>query len=381
VAICQPSRSALLTGRVPHRNGALGFEPIDLDVPTLVEVLRDRGYVTAAFNKLSHMQPPSKFPWDFALADSGRKPRELAAQLRRSMDAADRNGRPFFVLVNATDPHRPFRDAILAPETVPLPGILEDVPGVRRDLAKYFSSVARLDTSVGAVLDALHAAGHGDDTIVVFLSDHGFSFPFAKTTVYRNGTWSPVLMRYPGMTPPATHQEMVSSVDVMPTVLELLDVAAPPGMDGRSWGPLLRGGTQPDREFVVTHVNSQNNGLSFPQRCIRTRTRALIFQAWANTRTRFRAEVTHSLAFRALMTTARTDDRIDARMRQFVYGVPLAFYDLERDPDERTNVIDDPVYGVEIERLAGPLDAEMARTGDPQLESFRAARVRPLPAR
>jgi N-sulfoglucosamine sulfohydrolase len=376
VAICQPSRSTLLTGRVPHRNGALGFEPIDLDVPTLVEVLRDRDYLTAAFNKLSHMQPPSKFPWDIALADSGRKPHELDAQLRRSMDAADRDGRPFFVLVNATDPHRPFRDAIVAPEAVPLPGILEDLPGVRRDLAKYFSGVARLDTSVGAVLDTLDAAGHGDDTIVVFLSDHGFSFPFAKTTVYRNGTWSPALVRYPGMTPPATHEEMVSSVDVMPTVLELLAVAPPPGMDGRSWGPLLRGETEPEREFVVTHVNSQNNHLSFPQRCIRTRTRSLIFQAWADSRTRFRAEVTQGLAFRTLMRAARTDERIDARMRQFVFGVPLAFYDLERDPDERNDVIDDPAYGPEVARLADALDAEMERTRDPQLESFRSARGR-----
>ncbi len=49
--ICQPSRSALMTGRVPHRNGALGFEPIRPDVPTLVTVLRARGYFAAGINK------------------------------------------------------------------------------------------------------------------------------------------------------------------------------------------------------------------------------------------------------------------------------------------------------------------------------------------
>src|SRR3954447_120838 len=50
--ICQPSRSAIMTGRVPHRNGALGFNPIRQDVPTLVEMLRDQGYFTAAIHKI-----------------------------------------------------------------------------------------------------------------------------------------------------------------------------------------------------------------------------------------------------------------------------------------------------------------------------------------
>src|SRR5205823_7553558 len=62
--ICQPSRSAIMTGRVPHRNGALGFNPIRKDVPTLVEMLRDQGYFTAGINKLMHMAPKEKFPWD-----------------------------------------------------------------------------------------------------------------------------------------------------------------------------------------------------------------------------------------------------------------------------------------------------------------------------
>ena len=55
VPICQPCRSALMTGRVPHRNGALGFNPIRRDVPTLVEIFRESGYYTAAIAKTTHM--------------------------------------------------------------------------------------------------------------------------------------------------------------------------------------------------------------------------------------------------------------------------------------------------------------------------------------
>src|SRR6185436_6581393 len=100
------------------------------------------------------------------------------------------------------------------------------------------------------------AAGVESDTVVLFLSDHGMSFPFSKATVYRNGTWSPILVRIPSMGPPQDHWEFVSSVDIMPSVLELLRVKAPEGMDGSSWVPLLKGEKQAGRDFVITHVNT-----------------------------------------------------------------------------------------------------------------------------
>jgi N-sulfoglucosamine sulfohydrolase len=375
-SICQPSRAALLTGRVPHRNGALGFEPIAADVPTLVEVLRAQGYFVAAINKLGHMQPRWKFPWDLALDGSGKRPRALRADVERCLDVARRERRQFFLDVNIHDPHRPFarrRGGELAADAVPVPGILEDVPAVRREIVRYYASVARFDESLGQVLDALDAAGHAGDTVLVFLSDHGMSFPFAKATVYRNGTWSPVLLRYPRMPPPATHEELVSSVDLMPTVLELLNIAPPAGMDGRSWVPLLRGEAQDGRDFVVTHVNTVRSGASFPQRCVRTRTRSLLFQPWADGHTRLRVEAMRGLTFPALAEAARHDPRIAARVRQLLFGVRLAFYDLERDPDERDNLIDVPGRRAEIERLQALLVAHMERTVDPQLEPFRQA--------
>ncbi len=393
-SICAPSRAALLTGRVPHRNGALGFGPVARDVPTLVEVLQARGYFTAAINKLSHMRPPAKFPWDLALRGSGRRPSRIGAAVTRCLDEARRAGRPFFVDANITDPHRPFlgsdldrwpsgvggrfeRAAVHAwalragPGLVP--GVLEDLPPVRRELTRYYANVARMDRSLGAVLDALDAAGHVGDTVVVFLSDNGMSVPFAKATVYRDGTWSPVVLRYPAMPPAASHEAMVSSVDLMPTLLGLLEVAPPAGMDGRSWGPLLRGETQDGRDHVVTHVNTVRSGAAFPQRCVRTNTRSLIFEPWADGRRRFRVEAMNGLTFPALAAAARHDAAVAARVRQYVFGTVLALYDLERDPDERHNVIDAPAYRHDVEHLAGLLLAHMERTGDPQLEPFRAA--------
>jgi N-sulfoglucosamine sulfohydrolase len=206
-SICVPSRAALLTGRVPHRNGALGFGPVDSDVPTLVEVLRAQGYFAAAINKLSHMRPARKFPWDLALHGSGRTPSRMGADVTRCLEEARHAGRPFFVDANITDPHRPFLGSeldrwptgptarlehatvhtwALGAGAALVPGILEDLPAVRRELTRYYASVARMDDSLGAVLDALDATRHAADTVVVFLSDNGMSVPFAKATVYRD---------------------------------------------------------------------------------------------------------------------------------------------------------------------------------------------------
>src|SRR3989442_1095555 len=72
--ICQPSREAMFTGRVPHRSGALGFNPVKPGTPTMVTVLKAAGYYTAGINKTMHMKPAAEFPWDDDLGGSGKNP-------------------------------------------------------------------------------------------------------------------------------------------------------------------------------------------------------------------------------------------------------------------------------------------------------------------
>jgi N-sulfoglucosamine sulfohydrolase len=106
---------------------------------------------------------------------------------------------------------------------------------------------------------------------------------------------------------------------------------------------------------------------------VRTKTRSLMFHAWVDGTPRFRVESMNGLTYAALAEAAKSDPRIKARVEQYVAGTPLAFYDLERDPDERNNLIRDPRYQAEIERLSGLLIRHMERTSDPQLARFRAA--------
>ena len=385
VPICQPGRSALMTGRVPHRNGALGFNPIRRDVPTLVEALRDAGYYTAVIAKAAHMAPAGKFPWH-AVGDQalGKQPTKFAEKFREMLAAAAKEKKPFFINANICDPHRPFIGGagkkaddpldgarVFKPTEVTVPAFLEDLPRVREEVAQYYSSVSRFDVAFGLVLKELTAAGRDADTVVVFLSDHGMSFPFSKATVYHNGTWSPVLIRYPGQKDPKAHPEFVSSVDIMPSVLELLGTKAPAGMDGRSWVPLLNGETQADRDFVVTHVNTVSSGKSFAQRCVRTKDRALMFHAWVGGPDKFRVEAMSGLSSAAM--NASDDAKVRARVKQLVDGESLMLFDTAADPTERKNLVRDLKYANDVAELSRKLLAHMKRTDDPQTKAFEAA--------
>src|SRR5262249_8069483 len=156
-------------------------------VPTLVEVLRDAGYYTAAIAKTAHMAPAEKFPWHATGAQElGKDPDRFRARFREMLDAAGKENRPFFINANVCDPHRPFVGAqpkakqntdhpldgvrIYKPGEVTVPAFLEDIPRVREEVAQYWSSVSRFDRTFGFITAELRAAGREADTVVVFLS-------------------------------------------------------------------------------------------------------------------------------------------------------------------------------------------------------------------
>ncbi len=422
--ICQPSRSAFMTGRVPHVNGALGFNPVRVGTPSLVTILQANGYFAGVIDKQAHMQPASVFPWDKQLGGSGKNPPLRKTHMAEMLAAAQEAGKPFFINANITDPHRPFPNSaqeaarrggrqtandddlqtdppgrraarprqaaralnvagIASPESIGTrivtdeeartPRFLENLPDIRKETAQYETAVARLDASFGAIMEALKEAGREDDTLVVFFSDHGISMPFSKATVYRNGTWSPILVRIPGMDTPQIRQEFISSVDLAPTLLELMKIERPDGMNGRSWVGLLKGEPQHDRDFVVTHVNTTSSGASQAQRCIRTQNHALLFHAWVDGEPKFKVEAMNGLTFKALEKAGETDARIAARVAQYRVGEPLMFFDETADPDERKNLIDHPREKSEIERLSLLLIDHMQRTNDPLQKDFEKA--------
>ena len=400
VAVCQPSRSVLMTGRYPHRNGAQGFEPIRGDVPTLQESLRAAGYMNGIFAKVGHLAPQNKFCWDVvvdaAQLAAGRDPALYYRHAKDFFEKARSSGKPFFLMANSQDPHRPFvgaekgparraRDAgdaavsgpgpkrVYTPDEIQVPGFLPDLPDVRTDVARYFTSVRRCDETVGQLLRALKETGLEDNTIVMFLSDNGMSFPFAKTNCYLAGTRTPWLVRWPGKTRPGTvdREHMISGIDFMPTILEACGLPPVAGMDGRSFLPLLRGEQQDGRDRVYTVFHETAGKKVYPMRSVLTRKYGYIFNAWSDGRTVFRNEAQNGLAFRGMTKAAESRPDVAARVRLFLYRVPEELYDYENDPCALNNLAADPKYKDELERLRGDMRKIMEATGDPLLSAFK----------
>ena len=397
IAVCQPSRQSLLTGRYAFRHGGEGFNPIWLEVPTLGEQLRAAGYWNGILGKEKHLKPDSKFCMDFvrgeaALASGmgiGRDPVKYKAFAREFFNQARSRGKPFFLMANPDDPHRPFAGSEnekknwgkdlpevrrwITEKEATVPGFLPDIPDVRKEIAEYYTSVYRCDEVVGSILEALDESGYRENTVVMFLSDNGMSFPFAKANCYLNSTKIPWIVRWPGKIRAGSinQNDFISGIDFMPTVLEIAGLPQIDGMDGRSFVPLLQGKSQPGRDSVFTEFHETFAKNRYPMRCIQTARFGYIINFWPDGQTKMTMESTAGLSFKAMQKAALRDKEIESRIKLFSYRIPEEFYHLEQDPDALENLIDDPRFSVEIEVFRKRLEAYMVEAGDPALEAYR----------
>jgi N-sulfoglucosamine sulfohydrolase len=394
IAVCQPSRQCLMTGLYPHHNGALGFDPIREDVPTLTQILRENGCYTGIIGKVEHLQPIEKFCWDFcddvfnAQNNYGRSPYIYRRDSIEFFKKVKEKGKPFFFMVNSHDPHRPFAGSedeltrfygyntyasrYYKPDEIQVPGFLPDLPDVRKELAQYYSSVHRLDESAGGVLAALEESGMAENTLVVFLSDNGMAFPFAKANCYLNSTKTPFIARWPGHIKPGSRnrEDYIAGIDFTPTILEAADLAGKMVCDGRSYLPLLMGEKQENRDIIFTQFNITAAKHAYPMRCVQSRRFGYIFNSWADGKTFYKNESKTGLTYNAMKVAAGTNSTIDGRVNFFDYRCREEFYDFSVDPDALNNLIEDNTYEVQINEYRKRLYEYLRNTGDPELESF-----------
>jgi N-sulfoglucosamine sulfohydrolase len=166
------------------------------------------------------------------------------------------------------------------------------------------------------------------------------------------------------------HQDFISAIDFMPTVLEIVGFPQIDGMDGRSFVPLLQGKSQSGRDSVFTEFHETFAENRYPMRCVQTARFGYIFNFWPDGQTKMTMDSTGGLSFKAMQKAALKDKEIESRVRLFSYRVPEEFYHLEQDPDALENLIEDPRFSDEIEVFRKRLEAYLTETGDPALEAY-----------
>ncbi len=317
--VCNPSRISLLTGLRPETFGIFDNKtPYRKKIPealTLPRHFRRAGYHTVKIGKVFHDGPAFDDPeaWDEASVPGGvagydvGEGRQLLASLPwcrwvasdapdehhpdgqaatealRVLERRKAGDPPLFLAVGFRRPHDPF----IAPRAYfglyPLDrlapptdrhGPAADPPSAipsanrfpfddrdRREFMRaYYAGVSFTDAQLGRVLGALDRLGMADNTVVVVTSDHGYHLGergwWNKDTLFELATRVPLMVRIPGMkTGGRTTRRLVELVDIFPTLTDLAGLQAPPGLEGRSFGPLLAAPDLPWKNAATSVVS------------------------------------------------------------------------------------------------------------------------------
>jgi len=364
---CSASRASLLTGQYPHQNGMTGLAHRGFSLNDygkhLVNTLKAAGYHTA-LSGIQHIAEDARtIGYDELLTLTlgvdvahGR----AVEFLGRSHD------KPFFLSVGFFETHREFpepgpqEDARWCRPAGPLP----DCPETRQDMAAFQTSARVLDEKVGQVLTALDANGLADNTLVICTTDHGIAMPHMKCTLRDDGIGVMLMMRGPGgFEGGRVCDELISQVDIFPTICDLAGIAAPPWLEGESILPCVRGQGQAVRDTVFAEVNY--HVCYEPQRCIRTK-RYKYIRRYEERQRPVLPNCDDSPAKTTWMAHGWRDANWHAREQ---------LYDCVLDPNEANNLVGNPDFAEVLAEMRAKLEAWQQQTDDPILSGSVPAPV------
>ena len=394
VGNCNPCRNVMFSGLISHNNKVEGFYKVpNPGWPHMVDLLKDAGYYAGIRGKVTHSSPYQPYDWDddlTILADGTqthlKDAKSYGESTARGIANAKKQSKPFFLSVNISDPHKPFwsqvrgggedpykPSRIFTADEVPVPGFLFEDEAVREELALYYSSVRRADDCLNQVLRALKKSGEWDNTMIIFLSDHGMPLPFAKTQLYHHSTRTPLMVRVPGVTKAGSvdKRHMVSVLDLLPTVMDALGVKKPARLDGRSFYPVLKGEKQAGRDYIIKQYHENSGRSRDPMRAIETKTHLYLFNPWSNGKRVFATATNGTDTCKRMIELAKNDKAMNERLNLYRYRVPQELYQVKRDPDCLQNLISSSNNQEVKNKLQKLLEEWMVKTGDPILECFR----------
>jgi N-sulfoglucosamine sulfohydrolase len=362
---CSPSRAALLTGSYPHANGMNGLDHRGGFVLNdyrrhILHTLKRNGYLTV-LGGLSHIgHDVDAIGYDRVLGNSrggNARVAHVVPRVEAFLDSKPEG--PLFIDAGFYECHKTKAtfetgDEPMDPRYCAPPGCLPDTPETREEMAGFLATSRIFDRGVGRILDALDRNGMRESSLVIVTTDHGLPMPGMKVNLTDGGTGVLLMMRGPdGFSGGRIVDELVSQVDLFPTICDYLEIDHPPWLQGSSFLPFIRGERAGIRDDVFTELTYH---LAYvPMRAIRT-------NRWKYIR-----------LFDERSPKVRSDEG-PARDLWQRYGWPERFgrleqlYDMISDPQEAHNLIGVPERASLVADLRRRLEQWQRESGDPILE-------------
>ncbi|MFW6158830.1 MAG: sulfatase, partial [Planctomycetota bacterium] len=363
--VCAPARSAVITGMYPisigtHHMRTTHTNPATPELPTpysavvphyvkcFPEYLRAAGYYCTNNVKTDYQFDPPLTAWD-----------ELSpeAHWRNRPDPHQ----PFFAVFNLGRTHesgmwaREDETITFDPDAIELPPYFPDTPKVRKSMARMYTNIEHNDGIFARLLGELEEDSLAGNTIVFHWSDHG-PLPRGKRWPYDSGIHVPMIVRWPGHLEPGTvSDDLVSTIDLGPTVLSLAGLDVPAHMQGR---PFLGPDAGPPRDYVYASRDRYDEAYDMVRavrdkrfKYIRNDRPDLPYLLWIPYRNR------HPI-MQEMWRLHLAGDLTGPQELMFANSRPVEeLYDTDADPYEIHNLADDPAYAEELDRLRGALDA------------------------
>ena len=260
-AICSPSRSQILTGMYPIKNGCYANHiPTRSNISSITKYLKEGGYDVYLAGK-SHVKPESVFDWTHYFPLKNKR----YFQINKIKDFIINAKNPYCIFIASTFPHAPYvNDNYEEKDILKLPyenSIPDFKPG-------YYSNIEIDNNQLSDILTTVDSLNN-DNTVFIYASDHGIS---GKWGVYEKGLKTPFVIRWPKKIKPNSKSDaLLSFVDIMPTILDIAGIDIPNNIDGNSFLNIFNQNHQEINEYIYGLATRQNirGAKVFPSRSIR----------------------------------------------------------------------------------------------------------------
>ena len=403
-ASCSPSRAVIMTGLHNHTNGQYGLAHAEhgfvsrVGTQSLPTMMRKAGYRTARIGRTVHVRPRDMYEFKLTIPPDntpltlekrlyGRSVIQCVQDARKFIRAKD--VRPFFLMFNTCDAHRfghefkekpgkpnsfannhqypGVKEVHYDPKLIKVPAFLTDNLATRAELAEYYRSVSRIDQGVGGLIKVLKETGHWDDTLFLFISDHGMSFPGAKTTVYEPGLRCPCIIRSPHVKEHNIQSDaMVSWTDITPTILDYANALPKKNhFHGRSLLPTLAHKHVKGWDTIYASHTFHEITMYYPMRVVRGRRYKLILNIAHQLPFPIASDLGKSATWQSLVSKTGTGKLGNRPLAQYLKRPQYELFDLQQDPQELHNLITDQKYEAKLNQMIAKLKTFQQKTRDP----------------